>query len=144
MLYTHKLIQSSHQTYEIGTVTIFISENRSVMSDSLWPHGLYNPWNSPGQKEWVAFPFSRGSSQPRDGTQISHIAGAFFTSWAIREAQEYWVGSLFLLQWVFPTQELNQGLLHCRRIIYQLSYQGSPDSYLIALIIIFILHTYIH
>ena len=42
--------------------------------------------------EWVAFPFSRGSSQPRDRTQVSRIAGEFFTSWAIREAQEYWSG----------------------------------------------------
>ena len=40
--------------------------------------------------EWVAFPFSRGSSQPRDQTQVSHIAGGFFTSWATREAQEDW------------------------------------------------------
>ena len=30
--------------------------------------------------EWVAFPFSRGSSQPRDQTQVSHTAGRFFTS----------------------------------------------------------------
>ena len=30
--------------------------------------------------EWVAFPFSRGSSQPRDRTQVCHIAGGFFTS----------------------------------------------------------------
>ena len=30
--------------------------------------------------EWVAFPFSKGSSQPRDQTQVSHIAGGFFTS----------------------------------------------------------------
>ena len=30
--------------------------------------------------EWVAFPFSRGSSQPRDHTQVSSIAGGFFTS----------------------------------------------------------------
>ena len=37
--------------------------------------------------EWVAFPFSRGSSQPRDWTQVSFIAGGFFTSWATREAQ---------------------------------------------------------
>ena len=36
--------------------------------------------------EWVAFPFSRGSSQPRDQTQVSLIAGRFFTSWATREA----------------------------------------------------------
>ena len=33
-----------------------------------------------GILEWVAFPFSRGSSQPRDGTQVSHIVGGFFTS----------------------------------------------------------------
>ena len=35
--------------------------------------------------EWIAFPFSRGSSQPRDQTQVSRIAGRFF-------AQEYWGG----------------------------------------------------
>ena len=39
--------------------------------------------------EWVAFLFSRGSSQPRDLTQVSLIAGGFFTSWATRKAQEY-------------------------------------------------------
>ena len=37
--------------------------------------------------EWEAFAFSRGSSKPRDWTQVSHIAGGFFTSWAIREFQ---------------------------------------------------------
>ena len=43
--------------------------------------------------EWVAFPFSRGSSQTRDQThQVFHIAGGFFTSCATREAQEYWSG----------------------------------------------------
>jgi len=60
---------------------------------------LYNPMDYRVQGilqarilEWVAFPFSRGSSQPRDQTQVSHIAGGFFTSWATREAQEYWNG----------------------------------------------------
>ena len=64
------------------------SESRSVLSDSLWPHGLYSLWNSPGQNTgvWVAFPFSRGFSPPRDQTQVSCIAGEFFTSWATREA----------------------------------------------------------
>ena len=42
--------------------------------------------------EWLAVPFSRGSSQPRDWTQVSRIAGRFFTSWATREAQEYLSG----------------------------------------------------
>ena len=39
--------------------------------------------------ESVDFPFSRGSSQPRDRTQLSHVAGGFFTIWAAKEAQEY-------------------------------------------------------
>ena len=42
--------------------------------------------------DWVTFPFFRGSSQPRDRTQVSLIIGRFFTSWATREAQEYWSG----------------------------------------------------
>ena len=42
--------------------------------------------------EWVACPFSTGSSQPRDRTQVSPIAGRFLSSWATREAQEYWSG----------------------------------------------------
>ena len=42
--------------------------------------------------EWVAFPFSMGSSQFRDRTQVSHVAGGFFTSWAKREDLEYWSG----------------------------------------------------
>ena len=111
---------------------------------------------SPWILEWAAYPFSRGSSQPRNRTGVSLIAGGFFTSWATREAQEYWsgqpipspgdlsdpgielgsptlqvhslpteppakpkntgVGSLSLLQGIFPTQESNQGLLHCRWI----------------------------
>ena len=38
------------------------------------------------------------------------------------------VGGLSLLQWIFPTQELNRGLLHCRWILYQLSYEESPNN----------------
>ena len=40
--------------------------------------------------KWVALPVSKGSSWPRNQTQVSHIAGRFFTSWATREAQESW------------------------------------------------------
>ena len=48
--------------------------------------------------EWVAFPFSRGSCQPGDWTQVSHIAGGFFTSWATRE-----VNTIFKNQHPIPT-----------------------------------------
>ena len=98
--------------------------------------------------EWVTFPFSRGSSQPRDWTQVSHIADEFFTSWATREPQVgfkskiYWnvswspcflrgmgkntrVGCHSLLQEIFPTQGSNPGVQHCRQVLYRLSHQGS-------------------
>ena len=61
------------------------------MLDFLRPHGLYRllcPWNSPGHSrilEWVAIPFSRGVSQPRDWIQVC-IADEFFTIWATMEA----------------------------------------------------------
>ena len=61
-----------------------VAKNQTWVSDSLWPHGLYIL--QARILEWVAFPFSRGSSQPRDRTQISCIAVGFFTSWATREA----------------------------------------------------------
>ena len=58
----------------------------SVVSDSLWPHGRYSPWNSPGQNTGVGTLSLLQSSQPRDGTQVSRNAGGFFTSWATMEA----------------------------------------------------------
>ena len=66
------------------------NENRSVVSNSLGPHGLYSPWNFPGQNTGV--------------------------------------GSLSLLQGIFPTQGLNPGLPHFRQILYQLSHKGNPRS----------------
>ena len=54
------------------------------------PENIFQMWKGIIQQailEWIAFPFSKGSSQPRDQTQASCIAGRFFTNWAIREAQ---------------------------------------------------------
>ena len=77
---------------------IYISEQWIVKVTQLCPV-LCNPmdYTVPGILqarilEWVAFPFSRGSSQPRDRIQVSSMAGGFFTSWTTREAQEYWSG----------------------------------------------------
>ena len=49
--------------------------------------------------KWGAFPFSRGSSQPRNRTGVSCIAGGFFTSWATREALLVTLGLIILLSW---------------------------------------------
>ena len=71
-------------TYKFGKrVNYFIlspseseSDSLSVVSDSLQPHGLYSPWNSPGQNSGVgSHSLLRRSSQPRDQTQVSHSAG---------------------------------------------------------------------
>ena len=69
------------------------SESYSVLSDFVTPwtvacqgssiHGILQA----RILEWVAIPFSRGSSQPRDWTQVSSIAGRFFTTWVTRDAQ---------------------------------------------------------
>ena len=103
-----------------------MSESHLVVSDSLWPPGLYSPWNSPGQNTGVgSLSLLQGSSQPRDWTQVSCLAGGLFTSWATQKPKNTGVDSLSLLQWIFPTQETNWGLLHCRQILYQLSHTGS-------------------
>ena len=63
-------------------------------------------------------PSSRESSPPRDRTQVSFIAGKFFTVWASQETQKNTgVGSLSLLQGIFCTQGSNPGLLHYRWIL---------------------------
>ena len=62
--------------------------------------------------EWVAFPFSRGSSQTRDQTQVSQVD--FLPAEPQGKPKNTGVGSLSLLL----TQESNWGLLHCRRILY--------------------------
>ena len=86
------------------------SESRSVASDSLRPHGLYSLWNSPGQNTRVgSLSLLQGSSQPRDQTQVSCIAGGFFTSWATRETQEHWSGYLILSSEDLPDPGIEPG-----------------------------------
>ena len=71
--------------------------------------------------EWVAFPFSRGSSQPRSPTLQADSLPAEPQG----KPKNTGVGSWSLLLRIFLTQQSNQGPLHCRRILYQMRYQGS-------------------
>ena len=97
----------------------------------LWPHGLYSPWDSPRQNTGVGSYFLLLGIFPTwDRTQVSLTAGRFLTNWATKKPKNIGVGILSLLQWIFLIQELNQGLLHCRCILYQLRNQGSLDSML--------------
>ena len=68
--------------------------------------------------EWAAFPFPRGSSQPRDQTQVSHTAHRFFTSWATGKPKNTGMGSLSLLQQIFLTQELRRKCLYVCLFMY--------------------------
>ena len=92
------------------------SESRSVMSDSLRPHGLYSPWNSPGQNTRVGSHslllgmFPNPGVEPRSpalqaGSLPVELPG---------KPKNTGGGSLSLLQQIFLTQKSNWGLLHCR------------------------------
>ena len=72
--------------------------------------------------EWFAMPSSRGSFQLRSPTLQADSS----PSEPPGKPKNTGVGSLSLLQGILPTQGLNPGLLHCRQILYKLSYQGSP------------------
>ena len=74
-------------------ISVFLSfrcvcVSRSVVFDSLRPHALWPARFSvygilqAGILEWIAIPFSRGTSQPRDRALVSCIVGKFFTIWA--------------------------------------------------------------
>ena len=105
------------------------SESCSVMSNSLWPHGLYSPWNSPGQNTGVgSLSLLQGIFPTQRLKPVSHIVGRFFTSWATREAQEYWSGQPIPSPVDLPDPGIEPGSLvwlHCRQILYQLSYQNT-------------------
>ena len=71
-------------------------------------------------------PSSTGSSQPRDWTQVSALQADSLLSKPLGKPNNTEEDSLSLFQRIFLTQELNRGLVHCRHILYQLSYQESP------------------
>ena len=65
------------------------SQSCSVVSDSLWPHGIHSPWNSPGQNTGVGcLSLLQWIFPTQELNRVSCIAGGFFTNWAIREAFE--------------------------------------------------------
>ena len=101
-------------------------ESHSVMSSSLRPHGLYSPWNSPGQNTGMS---SFSLLQGIFPTQRSNPG--FLHCWQILY-QLIHKGSPRILEWVAyhfscgSSQPRNwTGVLHCRQIRYQLSYQES-------------------
>ena len=74
--------------------------------------------------DWVPFPFSRGS--PEMEPRFPALQADSLPAEPQGKPKNTGVGSLSLLQGIFLTQESNWGLLHCREILYQLSYEGSP------------------
>ena len=79
----------SHDILSVSVSPLFVSVSHSVVSDSLRPHRLKPTGFSVHRilqariLEWVAIPFSNGSSWPRDWTQVFCTAGRFFTVWAL-------------------------------------------------------------
>ena len=111
--------------------TCYAVLGRSGVSDSLRPCGLQPtrplcPWGLSRQEYWGRFPCPPPGDLPNPGVESRSPALQADSS----PFEQPGVGSLSLLQQIFQTQGLNQGLLHCRRILYQLSYQGSPLLYI--------------
>jgi len=78
----------SGHTWDGGVVAVLVTQLcPTLWSHGLWPARLLCPWDAPGKNlEWIAIPFSKGSSWPRDWTQVSCITGRFFT-WATGKIQ---------------------------------------------------------
>ena len=105
----------------------------SVMSDSLQPHGLSParllcPWGFSRQEDWSGLPCPPPGDLPNP--RIKPRSPALWVDSLPSEPpgkpKNTGVGSLSVLQGNFPIQVSNWALLHCRWILYQLSYQGSP------------------
>ena len=96
---------------------------------TLQPHGLSVEFSR--QEYWSGYPFPFPEDLPNPGIELR--SPTFRADCLPAELQEKpkntGVGSLSLLQRIFPTQESNWGLLHCRWILYQLNYQGSWEKY---------------
>ena len=75
--------------------------------------------------EWAAFPFSRGLPNPGIKLRSPVLQVDSLPAEPQGKPKNTGVGSQSLLQGIFLTQESNWSLLHCRQILYQLSYQGS-------------------
>ena len=105
------------------------SESRSVVSDCLQATD-YTSMNLSRPKYWSGQPFPSSGDLPNPGIEprSPELQADFLPAEPQGKPCNTGVGSLSLLQRIFLTQELNWGLLHCRLILYQLSYLGSPRS----------------
>ena len=91
----------------------------------------------PKIQEWVACPLPGDLPNPEVEPRSPALRADSLPSEPAGKPKNTGVASLFLLQGIFPTQELNWGLLHCRQIFYQLTYQESP-SYSLGFMIYYI------
>ena len=95
------------------------------MSNSLQPHGLYTVHGilQTRRLEWVAFPSPGDLPNPGIESRSPALQADSLPVEPQGKPSNTGVGSLSLLQQIFPTQESNQDLLHCRQVCYQLSYE---------------------
>ena len=109
--------------------------SHSVVSDSLGLRvlqftRLLCPWGFSRREYWSGLPCPPPGDLPNPGIEprSSALQADSLPSEPSRKPKNTGVGSLSLLQGIFLTWESNRGLLHCRQILYQLSYQGNPNT----------------
>ena len=131
--YQERRLTMDQTVKELGLFPTEHVLSHSVTSDSLGCHGLQPTrllclWEISRQQYWSELPCPPPGDLPNPGIKSRSPTrqADFLLSEPPEEPKNTGVGSLSLLQGIFLTQKLNQGLLHCRWILYQLSYQGSP------------------
>ena len=87
---------------------VWKSESCSAVSNSLQPHELHSPWNSPGQNTEVKFPFNRDIPNPRFESRSPALKVDSSPAEPQGKPKNNGVGSLSLLQQIFPIQESNR------------------------------------
>ena len=115
-----------HSLNNQSEVKVKVTQPWPTLSD---PTDCTSPWNSPGQNTGVGSLSLLQGIFPTQGLNpgLFALQADSLPTEAREKLKNTGVGSLNLLQQNFPTQKSNWGLLHCRWILYQLSYQGSPE-----------------
>ena len=93
------------------------------------PPGSSLPWGFSRQEHWSGWPCPSPGDLPNPGikSRSPALQADSLSAEPQGKPKNTGVGSLSLLQRIFPTQESNWALLHCRQILYQLSYEESPS-----------------
>ena len=118
------IIETAQANGDLRYPGLFLKNSRLTPKEDLLPSAKMGEQKTKPRSDVLSRSVMSDSLQPLDSLPGSSVHGD-------SPGKDTGVGSLSLLQGLFPTQESNPGLPHCRQILYQLSYQYLPRKYLL-------------